>query len=321
MYPPGAQDVNPVTMWLTEAYSDDGAAAEITYACESCPYGSYNYFGGLEYNNDKALLDGSVGTADWYFAVGATEVWDEGLPGPCVYGECAGADFAGGDDDRRRRRATATTSEDASMSPTGAPTLRPRVSRVTLETRPNEFYFEPSCVSCMACYDANGYWRAGGGGNGTSCPSFCRGDGDGKRIRAWEAAAPHHVAIFSRGFAAANCSVSPSEGTRRSISTAESAGCAMSVATAIESTPVFAPGGGQYTGFFVAPRAANYTFSARFETGVELWLSDDADPRRARLVLGGDASDARFAPPADGDKRDGWTRWNRAWYKDLVVSA
>ena len=49
------QDINPVTMWIEEAYS--GEELDIDYTCVSCPYYSYNYWGGLEYNNDDALLD------------------------------------------------------------------------------------------------------------------------------------------------------------------------------------------------------------------------------------------------------------------------
>ena len=74
------QDVNPVTMWIEEAYS--GEELDIKYACVSCPYYSYNYWGGLEYNNDQALLDGSVGNTNWFFAVGAIETHDDGIPGP-----------------------------------------------------------------------------------------------------------------------------------------------------------------------------------------------------------------------------------------------
>ena len=70
------QDINPVTMWIEEAYS--GEELDIDYTCVSCPYYSYNYWGGLEYNNDDALLDGSVGSDDWFFAVGAISTFAYG---------------------------------------------------------------------------------------------------------------------------------------------------------------------------------------------------------------------------------------------------
>ena len=82
------QKVNPVDMWVDEAYI--GEDVEIDYTCVSCPYYSYNYWGGLEYNNDDALLDGSVGSDDWFFAVGAINTYaygenDYGIPGPYIH--------------------------------------------------------------------------------------------------------------------------------------------------------------------------------------------------------------------------------------------
>jgi hypothetical protein len=88
------QDINPVTMWIEEAYS--GEELDIEYACVSCPYYSYNYWGGLEYNNDDALLDGSVGHSNWWFAVGAISTLDydgvASIPGPYDH---TGVDDAG----------------------------------------------------------------------------------------------------------------------------------------------------------------------------------------------------------------------------------
>ena len=68
------------------------------------------------------------------------------------------------------------------------------------------------------------------------------------------------------------------------------AGCPQHAAGDIGAAPRFAPGGGRYVGFFVAPVAANYTFIsyAVGMSGLELWLSDTGDPRGARLALGGD---------------------------------
>ena len=64
-------------------------------------------------------------------------------------------------------------------------------------------------------------------------------------------------------------------------------------------------------GFFVAPLAAEYSFVGTSDAGSSLAL-DDADPRRARLVLG-DALNA--AAPADGDTTGCWTRFGTSWYR------
>lgn len=197
--------------------------------------------------------------------------------------------------------------------------------QVVLEARPNEYYFEPTCVSCLACFDANGLWRGDALKNytcdatgnctkvyATGCPEFCRGYNGGVparvgeemrdgAIRRWEATAPHHVAIFSGGFVGENCSTGGTGSGDH--------GCATAQHADIASTPPWTPGGGQYTGFFVAPRAANYTFFGMFDTGAELWLSPNGDPRQAKLVLGGEAT----AAPIDGDEIDGYTRWSGSW--------
>lgn len=280
------QKVNPVDMWVDEAYI--GEDVEIDYTCVSCPYYSYNYWGGLEYNNDDALLDGSVSSSDWWFAVGAISTFDLGgeaaIPGPY---------------------------EDYDIDYYGA------TKQTLLEVKPNEYYFEPKCVSCLACYDANGQWR--GGHNGTSgCPEFCRGLADGRAvvdadpgIRRWEAAAAHHVAIFSKGFAAENCSAGTAGGNVSTGDDVVNPGCLAAAHGAISGVPLFMPGGGLFSGFFVAPRAANFTFFGVFDTAAELWLSSNGDPRLAALELGGDD----VPEPTDGDEIDGWTRWGGSWYK------
>ena len=83
--------------WIEEAYS--GEELDIEYACVSCPYYSYNYWGGLEYNNDDALLDGSVGHSNWWFAVGAISTIDyngiAGIPGPYDYTRVDDAGYYG----------------------------------------------------------------------------------------------------------------------------------------------------------------------------------------------------------------------------------
>ena len=213
-----------------------------------------------------------------------------------------------------------------------------RCTQVVLEARPNEYYFQPKCISCLACFDANGLWRGDalknetcdGAGSCTyihaaGCPEFCRGHDGGKplvaaaaaasapsSIRRWEATAPHHVAIFSGGYAAENCS-SPRGGRNASgvRGGAVQPGCASAEHGAISAVPPWLPGGGLFEGFFVAPRAANYTFHSFFDTGAELWLSDNGDPRLAKLALGGEASPA----PADGDEINGYTRWGTSWYR------
>ena len=199
-----------------------------------------------------------------------------------------------------------------------------------LEARPNEYYFQPKCVSCLACYDANGQWRGGhknetcdNDGNCTTvstpgCPEFCRGLADGRAvvdadpgIRRWEAAAAHHVAIFSNGFAAENCSAGMAGGNVSTGDDVINPGCLAAAHGAISAVPLFMPGGGLFSGFFVAPRAANYTFFGVFDTAAELWLSSNGDPRLAALELGGDD----VPESTDGDEIDGWTRWRGSWYK------
>ena len=61
-------------------------------------------------------------------------------------------------------------------------------------------------------------------------------------------------------------------------------GCPADVRHAILSDPPYAPGGGRYAGFFVAPVAADYAFTGYFDTGAELWLSENGDPRLAALA-------------------------------------
>ena len=39
------------------------------------------WWGGLEYNNNWALLDGTVGHGDWYYAIGAMSFWEGNIPG------------------------------------------------------------------------------------------------------------------------------------------------------------------------------------------------------------------------------------------------
>ena len=103
--------------------------------------------GTRRYDNVDALLDGALDDETW-FQVGAIRTYDGGLKGPsdpdaelCVGGACA-----------------------------------PQ-TRVELKARPNEYYFEPHCVSCEACYDANGHWRAAPLENGTSGAPW--------RLRGW----------------------------------------------------------------------------------------------------------------------------------------
>ena len=40
------------------------------------------YWGGLEYNMDTCLMDGTAGHVDWYYAIGALTLWKGGIPGP-----------------------------------------------------------------------------------------------------------------------------------------------------------------------------------------------------------------------------------------------
>ena len=61
----------------------------------------------------------------------------------------------------------------------------------------------------------------------------------------------------------------------------------------------------------MAPVSADYIFTGFFDTGAEMWLSSNGDPRLATLVLGGEASHR----PVDGDVVDGYTRKNSSWYR------
>jgi hypothetical protein len=51
------------------------------YQVISAPYTEQNW-GGLEYNNGAALLDGSVNSGHWWYAVGSFQKFSSGIPGP-----------------------------------------------------------------------------------------------------------------------------------------------------------------------------------------------------------------------------------------------
>jgi len=46
-------------------------------------------FGGLEYNGAHCLLDGNIGTTNWWYAVGSTARFTGGIPGPYINGKGA----------------------------------------------------------------------------------------------------------------------------------------------------------------------------------------------------------------------------------------
>jgi len=65
------QDNNPVT-------SANGVVTN--YQPVSVVHTQYN-FKGLEYNNGtQSLLDGSINSTEWYYAIGSTELWNNGIP-------------------------------------------------------------------------------------------------------------------------------------------------------------------------------------------------------------------------------------------------
>ena len=68
----------------------------------------------------------------------------------------------------------------------------------------------------------------------------------------------------------------------------------------------------RYHGFFVAPVTAEYTFRARFDEVGELWLSPDANPRHAELLLSAPAKlpvASGAGGPWKGWFGPSWTPW------------
>ena len=41
-----------------------------------------NNWGGLEYNGQQSLLDGSYNSDNWFYAIGTLDAYDGGIPGP-----------------------------------------------------------------------------------------------------------------------------------------------------------------------------------------------------------------------------------------------
>ncbi|KAH8075485.1 hypothetical protein JL721_1495 [Aureococcus anophagefferens] len=257
---------------------------ELGYEQVYVPYFEDDAWGGLEYNGGEALLDGGFDDAAAYFAVGSTS------------------------------SAIKTTTGDDWVQATTA-------TRALLRAKPDYLYFVPKCVECEACYDADGYLRGDQtietyvnascksgrpcAVNNTrtwtvaGCPSRCKH----KRIRAFEAAAAHEALVVAHRYDDDfNCTAS------------ENASCAGVDATNfgdIGPAPTYGPGAGAFEGFFVAPKTANYTFLATWDSALEVSLSASGDPRRREVILGGPLADA----PSDGDVVGDWTYFDGHWYK------
>ncbi|KAJ1462286.1 hypothetical protein M885DRAFT_431563, partial [Pelagophyceae sp. CCMP2097] len=283
-----AQRLNPAQfnrLTKAEQYDEDVLLQDIVV-----PYGSYDYWGGLEYDGVESLLDGSFAKAakTHYFQVGGI---------------------------RQRSGLRVTT---GALTPDESTTH----SRVRLRAKPSEYYFEPKCVRCEACYNADGYKRGTGEkrATNTTADSGCvLGDGcalnttryetvsgcpvecDGLKIRAFEVSAAHQYAIVAARYGGENC-------------TLENATlCAFTEArrTDVASKPYYNVGVGSYAGFFVAPVTGEFTFTATWDASAEVLLSDTADPRRRKIVIGG----PRDSQPKDEDVVAGWTFFRGTWYK------
>ena len=281
------QRMNPAR--FTARTKDRQYDEDLDYVAIETPYFEYNDWGGLEFDGEDALLDGSFDSGSWWYAVGS---FQNTIP------MTEGDDYV----------------DDAWGT------------EAVLRARPDAFYFEPRCVRCEACYDADGRFLSNatvrtGWANATcklgepcsvnastyetrtGCPDRCRGLG----LRAFEAAAPHEVLVVAHRYESdANCT----DGEN-----ATCGGYADRNAADVGFSPVYAPGVGRFEGFFVAPVAANYTFYATFDAGssLELSVSESGDPRRRAVVLrGGAASEATSDSLTEFD---GWHAHGGHWYK------
>ena len=287
-----AQKLNPQQYnyrTKSEQYIDDLVELEPWYV----PYGSYDYFGGLEYNGKEALLDGSFNSDEYYFQVGA-------ISGDSIKVSTGAVDLfalARGDE----------LGESTSQ-------------KVRLRVRPNEFYLEPKCIDCLACYDGDGLQR----GNGykrihnSSCPSGepcwlnatyyepvvsgCPARCQDMRLRSFQVNAAHQTAIVASLYQRdANCTAKN-----------ETSSCGAEIQQ--KTSDIALVQGDEltaqsYEGFFVAPITANYTFVVAWDTAVEVALGTSADPRSRQVILGSDVA------YADGDVVGDWSFYQGHWYK------
>ena len=191
----------------------------------------------------------------------------------------------------------------------------------TLKAKPDYTYFQPKCISCAACYDSDGYWR----GETTTetwqnttactlgqacafdrivkttvpgCPAICRG----MRIRAFEARAAHHTLIIRDRYSSNTTTGGNCTGNCTAVDVINTHD--------IGAVPAYRPGAGSFEGFFVAPKAASYTFVGVWDAALELSLSSTSDPRHLQVILGG----ATQTPPSNNDVVGGWTHFDGHWY-------
>ncbi|KAJ8599312.1 hypothetical protein CTAYLR_005328, partial [Chrysophaeum taylorii] len=230
----------------SEQYDEDLGLKE-----EYVPYGSYDYWGGLEYNGNEALLDGSFNNDQYFFEVGA-------ISGDVLH-VSTGAWTADGDD------ATAT--------------------KVRLQVKPNEYYFDPKCIDCRACYDADGYERVTAlvRHHNSSCKMGlpCTINATAYERIAIIDALYEDDANYTQDNNASNATLRDATESAATDAISLEADGALTV--------------GSYEGFFVAPITANYTFFVVWDAALELALGNTADPRSRQVIIGGpkDASSTR----------------------------
>jgi hypothetical protein len=231
--------------------------------CVDCPYISDTDpdgdadFRGLQYNAETHLLDcDSDGS---YFQFGAES--STSMYGPQLYNDAGVVEY---------------------------PTI------VELYVRPDTG--GNSCVDCKACFDADGNVRMATYSLSSSpnetytapaCPDYCLTNVQPKP-KTSSIKSTHQLVIASEGLSEQPCVevVSYDAIENQDSNTTVCEGKFSIKRDAVPSIMEFGRMGGiQSKAFFVAPKTANYTFNTRFNDGGELWLSPNADPRSAELLI------------------------------------
>ena len=263
---------------------------DCAYAPDEDPDGDAE-FRGLQYNGQYSLFDGdSDGN---YLQIGAESIVNGGMYGPQYKGDDGAA---------------------------GYPTV------VELYVRPETN--GAMCVDCRACYDADGAVRmatftSAGDANNTysytssACPAYCLTEEHVSPVpRAATLRATHQLVIESEGLSERPCQVIVSYDSLEDeeTNTTICEGSKTVQSDSVPETMEFGRVGGVSTrAFFVAPTAANYTFNTRFDDGGELWLSPNADPRAAELLVAvSSAGNAGSAPGTDSAASASCDKWSCA---------
>ena len=171
-----------------------------------------------------------------------------------------------------------------------------------------ELYVRPDpsgdiCIDCRACFDEDGYIRKvtyeDDGTESNACPDYCvedvgvSGVGELPRPNLGNISSVHKLVMATNGLAEAACESIISYDSIESSLTNTSI-CEGKEEINTEAAPDamrFGRIGGIVTrAFFVAPVDGNYTFHANFDDGGEIFMSENADPRKARLILSVDDS-------------------------------